>query len=208
MKNKWVWIVLVILLLLAGSAAAYYKLALKSPQTATKTEEERGGVFKTIQDALSRNLTLRCQFTSDDGMTTTAYVKMGQIRIDSNVGKPTAASMIMKDKKVWYWQVAQKTGTVMTIPSVTVSPVPTSSVKQAATASGEDKGASTLAMLEKFKDSCKVASVADSLFVPPADVKFTDASEMMKQIPSGIPSGMSQQDIQNVMQRYATPTGY
>ena len=41
--------------------------------------------------------------------------------------------------------------------------------------------ADTLAELEKYKDSCKPTVVADSMFVPPADVKFQDLSKMMQQ---------------------------
>lgn len=211
--KKWMWIVLVVvLLLLAAGAVGYYKFAHKEPTENAMMGEEHGGVFGSIQDALTRNLSLQCQFTSDEGVATTAYIKAGAVRVDTKTGKPDASSMIMKDKKIYFWQDAQKTGTMMTVPSITVTPLPTSSVKPTGSASAEDEGANALSMLEKFKDSCKVASVADSLFVPPADVKFTDMSQMMRTmqpsgVPSGVPTGMTQQDVQKMMQQYGVPTG-
>lgn len=209
--KKWMWAVLVIvILLLAGGGVAYYKFAHKDAEP-SMMGEEHGGVFGSIQEALTKNLSLQCSFSSDEGVATMAYIKSGAVRVDTNTGKSDAASMIMKDKKIYYWQVAQKTGTLMTVPSITLTPAPTSTaVKPTGTA--EDNGQNALTMLEKFKDSCKVMAVADSLFTPPSDVKFTDMSEMMRTMmpsgaPSGVPTGMTQQDVQRMMQQYA-PTGY
>ncbi len=201
----WGLLVIVLLLIAAGSLA-YYKFAhsVKSPSMAG---EEHGGVFNTIQDALTRNLSLQCQFTADNGTATTAYIKSGAVRVDTNPQKPDAQSMIMKDKKIYFWQVSSKTGSVMTIPSITVTPMPTSSAVKS-TESAQNQGSNALSMLEKFKDSCKVAVVDDELFVPPTDVKFTDMSEMMKAMPSGAPTGMSQEQVKQMMQQYGAPTGY
>lgn len=214
--KKWMWgLLVIVLLLVAAGGVAYYKFA-KSSKSSSMMEEERGGVFNTIQDALAKNLSLQCKFTSDGGLAATAYIKSGSVRVDTKEGLPDASSMIMKDKKIYFWQVAQKTGTVMTIPSITVTPVPTSASAESNTPTGssqQNEGQNTLAMLEKFKDACKVAVVADSLFVPPTDVKFTDMSQMMKQMmpsgaPSGAPTGMSQEQVKQMMQQYGAPTGY
>lgn len=206
MKMKWVWVLLLLLLLLGLGAFGYYKYAhtKKAPESAKK-EEEHGGVFGSIKDALSKQLSLECRFTSDEGVTTTAYIKMGAMHVDTNAGKPDAMSMIMKDKKLYYWQVAQKQGSVMTIPDVSITPSVTGTLKPTGE---EDRSQSMLAALEKFKNSCKTAVVADALFTPPADVKFTDYSQVMKQVaPSGTaPTGMSQEDVQKLMQQYK-PTG-
>lgn len=209
MKGKWLWIVLALILLVGLGVFGYRKFAAHKTLPVAK-EEERGGVFSSIQDALMKNLSLQCQFTSDDGVTTVAYIKAGAIRVDNNVGKPDAASMILKDKKIYFWQVASKTGTVMAVPSITITPAPTVKVEIHTTAAPQkEEGADAMSMLEKFKNSCKTATVADSLFVPPADVKFTDTSELIKNTaPSGVPLGMNSEQIKQLMQKYATPTGY
>jgi len=218
MKKKWLWVAVVVLLLLVVGAVGYYKFAKKTAQVpVAMTTEEHPGVFGTIQQALSGNLSLECHFTSDDGTATAAYIKMGAVHVDSNVGKPNAMSFIMKDKKIYFWQVGSTTGTMMTVPDVTITPgvaqpTPTNS-SGSSTGAAQNSGASMLATLEKFKNSCKPAVVADSLFTPPSNVKFTDMSEAMKQMmpsgaPSGavVPSGMSQEQIKQVMQQYGQPT--
>jgi hypothetical protein len=68
--------------------------------------------------------------------------------------------------------------------------------------SNEAQGEKVLAEMEKYKSYCKVETVSDSLFTPPADVKFTDLESMMKgfKVPSGvmpsivIPSGAMMQE--------------
>lgn len=193
---------IVVALLLALGGFAYYKYAHKSPGS-TMTGEEQGGAFGSIQDAIMNKLSLECHFTADDGTTTAAYLKNGQVRVDNNAGKENASSMIMRDKKVYFWQVAQKTGTVIAEPSITVTPVPTSSTMKVTGTEEKNEGTNAIAELEKFKNACKVVNVADSLFAVPTDVKFSDVSEMMK---NARPSGMNQDDVQKMMQQYA-PTG-
>lgn len=207
--KKWMWIVLaVVIVLIVAGGVTYFKFSHKESSKSAMMGEDHGGVFGSIQDAIAKNLSLQCSFTSDDGAATTAYIKAGAVRVDTKTGTPDAASMIMKDKKIYFWQVSQKTGTMMTVPSITVTPAPTNSVAHPTGTSG-DEGQNVLTMLEKFKNSCKTATIADSLFVPPADVKFSDMSEMMHGMmpsgaPSGVPSGMTQEE--KMMQQYA-PTG-
>lgn len=205
--KKVVVAVVVLLLLGAGGYYLYAKSASKMAPAAS-TEQNSGGVFGSIKDALSKSLSLQCAFTADDGVPTTAYIKAGAVRVDTN-GKTVEqqGSFIMKDKKIYFWQTATKQGTMMSVPEVSVTPTSGSTVKPTAASS---EGDNMMAALEKFKNDCKPAVVADSLFTPPADVKFTDFSQMMKQVPSGMPSGyptgMSQQDVQKMMQQYQ-PTG-
>ncbi|HYK09142.1 MAG TPA: hypothetical protein VEW42_06635 [Candidatus Eisenbacteria bacterium] len=218
MKKK-VIVVVVVLLLLLLVGAGYYLYTKSAQKMAPKVEnEEHGGVFNTIKDALSKNLSLECHFTSDEGVATVAYLKLGSVHVDANVGKSDATSILMKDKKMYFWQVGSKKGTIMNVPEVSITPSTTGSMQPTLSAGSgsstgqvEDKSQGLMTTLEKFKESCKPAAVADSLFTPPSDVTFTDMSQMMKAIPSstpsGYPTGMTQQDVQKMMQQYK-PTGY
>ena len=211
--NKKVIVVVVVLLLLLLAGAGYYlytKSAQKPAATAT-TQEKNEGVFGSIKDALSKSLSLQCAFTSENGVPTTAYIKAGAVRVDTTGKTPEqTTSIIMKNKTMYFWPTNSKQGSMMTIPDVSITPSVTgSTVKPTGTS---DQSENMMAALEKFKDSCKPAVVADSLFTPPSDVKFTDMSQMMKAVvpsgtPSGYPTGMSQQDVQKMMQQYK-PTGY
>lgn len=197
-QKKLVLSAFVVVLLLVLGGFAYYKFVHKTLQTAMMGKEQ-GEVFGSIKDAIMNKVSLECHFTADDRTTTAAYIKNGAVRVDTNAGKTDAASMIMKDKKIYFWQVTQKTGTVVTEPSVTATPVPTSSTVKATGTQEQNEGSHALAELEKFKNACKVANIADSLFVVPIDVKFSDVSEMIK---NAIPSGINQNDVEKMMQQY------
>ena len=64
------------------------------------------------------------------------------------------------------------------------------------------------AMLEKFKNSCKASTVADSLFTPPTDIKFQDYSEMMKGLQQMMNNsktgGFNEDSVKQMMQKYGS----
>lgn len=81
--------------------------------------------------------------------------------------------MIMKDNKMYFWN--GKEGMMMEFdPSAMMGEAPAKNVP------GQQKPEDVVAALEQYKQYCKSATVSDSLFTPPADVKFTDVSAMMK----------------------------
>ena len=167
-------------------------------QTKVVTEQPSpttASVISSIKEALAGSQSLQCDFTDESGRKTVTYIKSGAIRTDMTATDPKqSGSMIFKDKKMYYWN--GKTGTVLTFDIQEMEkitpPVTTPSVKQ-----GENPQ-DVVASLEKYKESCKQASVADDLFTPPTDVKFTDLTSMMKSlksVPSAIPSGVSEEQI-------------
>ena len=102
----------------------------------------------------------------------------------------------------------------MAMPEITVTPGAGSAT------SAPNQGQQTLSSLEQYKNSCKPAAISDSEFDLPKDVKFQDLSKMM---PSGgammqktttpsasgtqtAPTGMSKQQIEDMMKKYVTPT--
>lgn len=198
-------ILLIVLLVIIGvGIGAYMKfgkdfLAKQQPaQTKIATEQPSptsANVITSIKEALSGSQSLQCDFTDESGKKIMSYIKAGSVRTDITATDPKqSGSMIFKDKKMYYWN--GKTGTVLTFDIQEMEnitpPVTTPSVKQA------ENPQDIVASLEKYKESCKSASVSDSLFTPPADVKFTDLSSVMKSlkaVPSAIPSGLTEEQI-------------
>ena len=197
-------IIIAVLLLLAGGTFFFMNKKSTSPTIATtESAANDSNVFTSIQDALSKKVSLECTFSNEAGHQIKSYIKNGAVRSDVT-GKTTqeSGSTIIKDKKMYYWNSTM--GFMMNLSEAEMQgqALPTTSQPQ-----GSTSQQNPLETLEKYKNSCKPAVVSDNLFTPPTDVKFTDYSQMMKSIPTANPSGtMNQEDIQKMMEKYA-PTG-
>ena len=137
----------------------------KSTDTALNSKDRRTALT-SIQDALSKSLSLQCAFTDEKGKKTKTYIKAGAVRTDFTGTKPEdTGSMIMKDKKLYTWTNANKEGFMMTVPDITPGQtnIPGSATGDA---NRSQQATDVLTALDKFKDSCKPATVADNLFVP------------------------------------------
>lgn len=204
MKKK-----LVVAAVLVLGLAAFLFLSPTSPlkSSSMKSASMTGASpFTSIQDALSRSLSLECTFTDDSGRQTKTYVKAGAVRT-SFTGKTTEESgnAIIKDKKMYFWNEGKKEGFMMEVPEVT--PGQTSKTAQTPPngAGMTTSAANVYSMLEKFKNSCKARAVADPLFTPPADVSFKDYSQMMKDLQNMMkPSAgaMNEENLKQMMERY------
>ncbi len=181
--------VLVAILLLIIGVGVYYKFAPKNNVSLEKASSKSSrNVISSIQDALSKSISLECHFT-DDQRQVVSYIKNGAIRADITSPDPQqTGSVIVKDKMVYFWNSTM--GMKMTLPELS----PTEA-KQEGTPTN-DPNANVIAMLEKYKDSCKPAVVADTLFTVPTTVKFQDMSAMAH------PTGMTQEQMQQMMQQY------
>lgn len=183
---------------------AYFMYASKNKSTPKQeTATPSKNVFSSIQDALAKSLSLQCSYTDEQGRKTTAYIKAGAVRADI-IGTDSKqqfnnSSVIVKDKKMYIWDVDKKQGMTMELKENQVTP----EVTGAQQPTGEQNQPDVMGSLEKYKNDCKVAVVADSLFVVPTDVKFQDLSKMA--VPTVvIPTGgqVNQQDVQKMMQQY------
>ncbi|HET9946830.1 MAG TPA: hypothetical protein VFQ63_02090 [Patescibacteria group bacterium] len=209
MNMKVAVIVGVVILALLG-VSGYFLLshnATKSLVNPTQSEKPKeASVFNSIQDALTKSLSLKCDYTTGT-MHNVAYIKNGQVRSDFSDSKDQSqsGSVIVKvsDKKVYFWN-AQKMGFVFAMPDI-------SKITPGATSAGSPSGSQNSAQnmvgdLEQYKKYCQSATVDDSLFVVPTDVKFTDQSEMMKAFTTGAPAGGSPgsnaQNYQQYLQQY------
>ena len=175
--------VLAILLLLG--IGGYFFINSKATLPKAPVNTGTSNLFDSIQDALSKSLSLKCVYKDEQGVQTTTYIKGGAVRVNMEVieDKEQPNSIILKDKKMYMWNEISKTGFTYTITEPKVTPGTDKSPTV------DNKNASVLAGIEKYKNSCKTEVVADSFFVPPTDVKFQDMSafteNLMKQIPTG-----------------------
>lgn len=193
-------IALVILLLLGvGGFMVLNKDKSATLDDSSNTSEDKGNVITSIRDALSKSMTLECNYEdTENGIKVQAYIKNGAVRTNMT-GKDaeSSGSTIIKDKKMYFWN--QQGGFMMEIPDVSITPTEDDSSSQSSNPEDVIEG------IERYKDSCKPAVVSDSLFTPPSDVKFQDFSEMMKMMaPSGAQTSpaMDQKQIEDLMKQY------
>ncbi|OGK09292.1 hypothetical protein A2767_03590 [Candidatus Roizmanbacteria bacterium RIFCSPHIGHO2_01_FULL_35_10] len=180
-------IIVVILLLLGGGAFLAFKNKPAQPGAVNTNvgqgQTQDGNVFTSIKDALSKSLSLECTYKDEKGTESTTQIKGGAIHVVAKTltnGKEINSQIIMKDRKMYSWDEETKKGFVFEIPDETLQTTPSSQ-----TPTGENKGESFLAEIEKYKDACKPAVVSDSLFTPPTDVEFQDFSSVFQNIPTG-----------------------
>lgn len=194
-KNKIIIAVVVLILVALG-------LFLVLGKKGTNPLSSKDNTFTSIQDALSKSISLECEFTDESGRMTKSYVKNGAIRADITASNADeSGSVILKDKKMYFWNA--QGGFMMEVPDVK-----TDEAGNDTTEDGASQGTDVLKAMEEFKDHCKPAVVSDSLFTPPADVTFTDMSKL---IPTGATQTggeapqMTQEEINKYMQQYQNP---
>lgn len=170
--------------LIAILFAAYSKFSGNKNQTNLVNDDKQKGVFSSIKDALSKNVTLICDFKDESGSTVKSYIKNGAVRVTTkdSLNSDRDGEIIMKDKKMYMWDLKTKTGFVYDIPDSTETTDSTGM-------SGTEvvKSDAYLSMIEKYKDSCKVSSVEDSYFVPPTDIKYQDMSKLLEDLKKQMP---------------------
>lgn len=189
-------IVVVVLLALLGFMGFKF---LGSKSSSTGGTAGGGNVFTSIKDALSKSVSLQCDYTDATGIKTTAYIKGGAIRSDT-VGKTAeeSGSAIIKDKKMYFWN--SQGGFVLDVPDEAKTPSVTPG-------KGTESPENIMNSLEQYKESCKPAVVSDSLFTPPADVKFQDVSQMFKGTggAGGLVPSVDQSQYQKYLQQISQP---
>lgn len=179
---KKVILVLVILLLIAGLGLWYFLNQAVSPGG------DKNPVVASVKKALVKSVGLTCEYTDAQGAQAKTSVKNGAIRSDRIAKNATdSGSVIVKDKKVYFWNTSTKQGFMMVMPADGQS---AQGVPPQALLSVEN----VVSGLQEYKDSCKPSMPGDDLFVPPTDVTFTDYSKMMPAPSSG--QEMNQEQMQ------------
>lgn len=185
-----------------------------SPKTPLRLGNKSSeGMFNSIQEALSKSMSIKCIYKDEKGVETTTYIKNGNVRMmmtnskDPNSKDPEELNnIIIKDKKMYMWSDQTKKGFVFEDAEPNTSPYPTFKVEKGLEPEkkpGVEQQESILAQIEKYKDACKVEKIADSMFNIPTDVQFEDMNkvqeQMMKQIPQA-PSGENQEEMQKYIE--------
>lgn len=212
MKQKLLIVVAVIVIILLGAVGSMLLSGNKkpaAPQTTMKKTE--ANPITSIQDAIAKNMSLECDYTSAAGTKIKAYIKNGKVKFEVTGKTPAESSTsVMMDKKIYFW--GAQGGFMMTMPEITVTPAAGN------VTAVPNQGQQTLDALERYKNSCKQAAVSDSEFDLPKDVKFQDFSKMTptgtmmpKTTPSvsgtqNNPTGVTKQQVEEMMKKYVTPT--
>ena len=189
---KNVIIAIVVILILGGGAAFFFQ---------NQNKMSGKDAITSIKDTLTKSASMECNYTDEQGRTSKAYIKNGSIRADITAkNSKESGSVIVTDKKIYFWN--SEGGFMMEVPDVTKTPSQTEGSNQ-----GLSQKEELMRDLDKYKDYCKNASVSDSLFTPPTDVKFQDYSQMMNQLAPtiGAGAGMSEEQVKQYMQQYGNP---
>lgn len=209
-SSKTILIIVVLVIVVILGAGGYYFLSkgkqLKqtasdvAKQNTVPTQPANESMINSIKDALMGSQSLQCTFTDEQGRQIVSYIKSGAIRSDFTAPDPKqSGSMIYKDKKMYFWNGTQ--GTVMSFDMMATSESMTPPEKESQTSQANGQSPNDFVQeLEKYKESCKQDTVADTIFVPPTNVKFNDISAMMNNVkqmmPSGVmPTGMSEEQM-------------
>ncbi len=186
-------IVIVVAVLAVLGIVGY--LLMNKGGVSTMGMKKNGGAFSSIKDALSKSVSLECNYKDPtSGADMKVWIKNGAIRSDMPAqGSEEGGTMIMKDKKMYIWNGNE--GLVMSLETPEGQELETSDTGSEADNLIKD--------LEAYKNDCKPAVVSDSLFTPPSDVKFTDMSALM---PSGTQQMDSSEEVENYMQQYQEAT--
>lgn len=184
--SKQILIILALVLLIGGGAFFYMSSSKKGSGTpASNSSNPVGNTFSSIKDALSKSVSLQCNFTDETGRKTTSYIKNGAVRADIEAQKAEeSGSVIVKDKKMYFWN--KTSAFMMDLSATEVTGTP----QNGGSNQGQNQENDLMAGLEKYKESCKPAVVSDALFTPPSDIKFQDFSQMMKDAQKAMPSAM------------------
>jgi hypothetical protein len=140
--------------------------------------------FNAVKDLMAKSMSLECTFTDTTGRDTRTFIKNGSIRADFTGKQPQqTGSMIIRNKEMFLWTANKKGFTVM-LTDAELNGNPTEP-GQAATQNplGQQN---FLGTLERYKDSCKTASISDDIFQPPADIAFSDFAQFMHTIAPSI----------------------
>lgn len=201
--------IIAILVLLGIGGYFYLNSRGLVPKTPLKLGNKSSeGMFNSIQEALTKSISIKCVYKDEKGVKTTTYIKNGNVRVMmTNSEYPEQPNnIIIKDKKMYMWTDSTKTGFVFEVEDPSTSPMPTFEVEKRLKPEKKpelQQQESILTQIEKYKDSCKAEKISDSIFNIPTDVQFEDMNkvqeQMMKQIPQA-PSGENQEEMQKYIQ--------
>lgn len=203
---------IIAIVVLAGIAATVYAKKSSSPSTSLSNNETRqqdsGGAQEFAAAVQSGTPTL-CTLTKD-GTSMEYLIKgkmmrtntrvLGETKSDKEV--MTSAHMINDTQNIYIWSDDQKQGTKMAVPSEEDVQKMKDQVQAYPSTAPVMSTESDYSSLKDagYTINCKMGSVSDTDFVPPADVSFIDASAMIRAIPT--PDSDGQIDMKKLQEQY------
>jgi hypothetical protein len=130
-------------------------------------------VFTSIKDAITRQITLRCDYKEDDGKVHVTYIKGQLIRMMADEKLTNDAmnvNSLIKDNKMYIWENGAKTGMVIDLAVMQKN-------NDANLGNTKVQGTDDIINdLEDQKNNCRPESAPASSFEVPKDVNFKDFS--------------------------------
>lgn len=167
-----------ILLLAAGGFYLFGQSGkTQTPSDNSTTATENDNNSKSLMDLISSGQSQRCTFetSGEDGTTKgTAYVSGTNARTDIVTtvdGKESEISMIRKGDDNYIWGSDLEQGIKMTL-----------SLDELSKNSQATQYTGSVDPNQKVNFNCMPWTVDDSLFTPPANIKFTDMSAIMEKM--------------------------
>lgn len=182
LKNKSVLLAVIFIVLALSGYFLYKSNNSKNTELKNGEESKNGSVFTSIKDALSKDVTLYCDF-NEGNVSFKSYIKNGAVRVTtSSTEKGQSGDMIMKNNKMYIWDSTTKTGFIYDVPEDSESS--NVSVDSSSSTTGSTN---YLGLIDQYKDSCKVTAVEDSLFVEPKDIDFKDMTKFLEDLQQQMP---------------------
>ncbi len=177
--KKYLSIIIVIIVLVVIGAFVYFNNSSKQGGSTEQVKTGGNNVFSSIKDAMSKSLSLKCEYQSVEGKTIT-YVKGEKVRVitETTGTEATIANLIFKDNKMWIWNNGEKEGYIFEIDEQSASEqeeMPNQANKE-----------EVIDELEQYKDKCSAAVVQDSMFNPPSDVSFRNLNNLQEEMMKGL----------------------
>ena len=202
MNKKLVPVVIVLILLAAGG---YYFKTKNGAAPGTQTAGQAINEASEFSNAMESGKPTACTLTKGtDVMEYLIKNKKMRMNTTTKVAEKTTVSHMINDLAYLYmWDDTTKQGTKMAVPTEEETKDMADKAKQYQ-ASSAPEAKFDESDYKDFQDqgytiNCKSGNVNDSDFVPPADVKFIDPSEMMKQVT--MPDG-GQIDYKKLQEQY------
>lgn len=169
-----------IVLLVAGGFYFYSSTKKEKTSLGEKAkeviEEKKQEAKERIKDLINKNISLKCTYDID-GTKVTTYIKGGnKIRTVVETKEGGVNESIFANNKIYSWDQKRKEGMVMSVDLIKRQQDKTINV---------ENPQKQIEDMEKFKADCRKENFSDSIFNPPADVKFQDFDKLQQMMQQG-----------------------
>ncbi len=177
--KKYLSIIIVIIVLAVIGVFVYFNNSSKQGSPIEQVKTGGNNVFSSIKDAMSKSLSLKCEYQNVEGKSTT-YVKGDKVRVitETTGAEAKIANLIFKDNKMWIWNNGEKEGFIFEIDE--------QSVDKEDELSGQTNKEELIEELEQYKDKCSTTIIQDSMFSPPSDVTFKNLNNLQEEMMEGL----------------------